>query len=315
MIWATNHKLSTMNPLQNYFLALNGKTYGPYPASQFAEMMANGTINYNALVCLEGSDQWKPVGTCTQELGLPAPQPRVVSTPLSARQTEPETPPPHARGKGREPLQLKGLRIATLLGALGLFFLPWLELQCSGKSMLYQSGYHTIVCASAPSPEMAKLGETMGAPSGASMDETKLKEATEDTETAWLVGVCALLILVALCLCFSKAVVISGLAAMLATLALGVQLLIGFPLETKMEKEFEKESSSKEAAASTNPMSSLLNMIKGASDAKSAAPEPAAVRSEMEKSMMPKIVYHPWLWAEFALLGLFVILSFLNIKV
>lgn len=301
-----------MDTMQNYFLALNGKTYGPYPASQFAEMMANGTINYNSLVCLEGSDQWRPVGTCCQELGLPAPIPRVVATPQTVRQSEPEGSMPRTRQKGREPLQLKGLRIATLLGALGLFFLPWIELRCSGKSMIYQSGYHTIVCASAPSAEMAELGASMGSPSEAKMDEAKLKEATKDTETAWLVGVCGLLIVLALGLCFSSAVAMSGLTAMLAALALGVQLLIGFPLETKMEKEFKGDGTS----ATGNPLGDLL---KGSSDAKSTPPDAAAAENAIQKgmmsTMMPKIVYHPWLWAEFALLGLFVILSFLNIKV
>lgn len=40
---------------------------------------------------------------------------------------------------------LRGIKLSSALGALALFFLPWIDIQCSGKSVATQTGLQAIV--------------------------------------------------------------------------------------------------------------------------------------------------------------------------
>ncbi len=64
---------------------------------------------------------------------------------------------------------IQKLNIGTTLAVLVLFFLPWIDIQCSQKSFATQTGIQTIYGGGSPSEEMKAFaggGEQPGGPSG-----------------------------------------------------------------------------------------------------------------------------------------------------
>ncbi len=51
---------------------------------------------------------------------------------------------------------LRGIKLTTALAAFALFFMPWLDIRCSGESLATQTGIQTITGKSSPTKETSK---------------------------------------------------------------------------------------------------------------------------------------------------------------
>ena len=188
-------------------------------------------------------------------------------------------------------LLCKKINLATLLGALVIFFLPWLDMQCNGNSMVTQTGFQAVSGGGTLSEEMKNLANLGGDKSKDSDGEAKDKNpvaalAKNDRPSqAWLAA--GALLLIALALILAVRAVLSANAndlspiALLATMALGfvaLQLLLGFPLEATAKQALA--ASQNGDAAKDTPFASL-----GA----------AMVRIQ--------VIRQPWIWAELAFLA------------
>jgi hypothetical protein len=179
----------------------------------------------------------------------------------------------------------KKINLATLLGALVIFFLPWLDMQCNGNSMVTQTGFQSVHGGGTLSEEMENLAGMGGNKDSAQKDSAKAFSEDDRPSPAWLAAGALLLIGFALILAVrgvmnAQANDLSAIA-LLATMALGfvaLQLLLGFPLETTARQALAEAQNSD--AGKNNPFAGL-----GA----------AMVRIQ--------VIRQPVIWAELALLA------------
>lgn len=151
----------------------------------------------------------------------------------------------------------KKIRLGSSLAALFLFALPWLDIQCSEKSMATQTGFQVIYGGGSASEEMNALG-----------DESKTKSDTKSPDSMGyspLIGLA--LISVIASVWFSYLALFRGsnpaerYSAILPAIALGLillQLMMGFPAKKKII-EAMSEGSSKSHSSKTmdDPFSGL----------------------------------------------------------
>ncbi len=164
--------------------------------------------------------------------------------------TNPDEQAPETRPSGGLPLVFQKLNLFTALAALVLFFLPWIDIQCSGTSMATQSGVQVIYGGGSPSQEMKDLDEKGGESEGESMG------------FAPLVGLALIAVIGAVVAAFaairSAAPVRGNLPGVLCAVALGliaVQMTFGFPVKRKLGEEFSKEQKTEQRA--DDPFSGL----------------------------------------------------------
>jgi hypothetical protein len=70
-------------------------------------------------------------------------------------------------------LLLQKINLVTSLAALILFFLPWIDIQCSGKSMATQTGIQTIYGGASPAQDMEAFEKAgRGRRNGGSSDDS-----------------------------------------------------------------------------------------------------------------------------------------------
>ena len=96
-----------------------GNEQGPYTQQALQGFFVSGHINAETMVWTEGYDQWYPAGQIDGLLPTPAPL-----TGAASMQTT-------ANNDSSAPNWLLNVNLVTCIGALVLFFLPWLELRCS----------------------------------------------------------------------------------------------------------------------------------------------------------------------------------------
>ncbi len=180
----------------------------------------------------------------------------------------------------------KKLNLASLLGALVVFLLPWLDMQCNGRSMVTQTGLQTIHGGGSLSAEMQSLAEMGGGETSGKSNRSGFSE-DDRPSAAFLAAGSLLLILLALFMAvrsaMSPASVDPAHVALLATLALGLfgmQMLFGFPLETTAQQAMTEAQAGADKTGIDNPFAGL-----GA----------AMVRIQ--------VIRQPWLWLELALLA------------
>ncbi|MDA0765221.1 MAG: hypothetical protein O3A87_08365 [Verrucomicrobia bacterium] len=145
---------------------------------------------------------------------------------------------------------MKKLNLGTTLAALCLFFLPWLDFQCSGKSMMTQSGLQVISGGGTPSAEFEDLAGSSG----------KSKMDEEERRMSPIVGIVFLDLLLAFVLSIAAlrvadhrwSSVVQGLCAG-ALLLLALQMAIGFPAAEAMQ-----ESLHRGGGREANPESALV---------------------------------------------------------
>ena len=146
---------------------------------------------------------------------------------------------------GGLPLVLQKINLVTALAALVLFFLPWIDIQCSGTSMATQSGVQIIYGGGSPSQEMKDMGE-------------KDQDGGSDSESmgyAPLVGLAFLAVIGAVVAAFAairSAEPGSGnLPGVLCAVALGLialQMSLGFPVKKKLGEELSAQGQAEHRA-------------------------------------------------------------------
>ena len=136
---------------------------------------------------------------------------------------------PETGDAGGLPLVLQKINLVTALAALVLFFLPWIDIQCSGTSMATQSGVQIIYGGGSPSQEMKDLD---GKDGSGKEDQSK----QESMGFAPLVGLALLAVVGAVVAAFAairSPAPRGNLPGILCAVALGLialQMSIGFPM-------------------------------------------------------------------------------------
>ena len=137
---------------------------------------------------------------------------------------------------------LKKIKLGSSLAALILFAFPWLDLQCSEKSLATQSGLQVIYGGGSPSEELEAMG-----------DHNARSEAANSSESmglAPLVGLAFIAVIGAVA--FStlslfrgseRADLFASILPAAALLLLLAQLMTGFPAKKKILEEMSENSS------------------------------------------------------------------------
>ncbi len=129
--------------------------------------------------------------------------------------------------KRTDPMIAK-LNLATTLAALLLFFLPWIDIQCSNQRLATQTGIQTIYGGGSPA------------------NEAEVKAVVKDEESlgasVW-VGIALLAVMGAVVAAFmalsgaqGRAANAVGVCCAIALAALAIQAMAGFPVQTKVER-------------------------------------------------------------------------------
>lgn len=136
------------------------------------------------------------------------------------------------------------VNFVSFVAALGFFCLPWLDFQCSGKSKITQSGFQTVTGG-------GSLGEEVKLKFGDRGDD----ESQESFDAALYVAVALGCIVLGLLLAFigllgggPPSPALPSLAAM-ALMLIGLQMKLGFPMEQKIVKSYQRDGVKGEAAA------------------------------------------------------------------
>jgi len=136
------------------------------------------------------------------------------------------------------------LNIASTFAALVLFFLPWIDIQCSNKTIATQSGVQTIYGGSTISKELEGFA-----------DKGKMRNTTSNKEESMgvsiLVGVAFTAVIAAFCaalLAFRGMPGVSshavGILCAAALVSISLQLMIGFPVREKLSEDMAKPAKS-----------------------------------------------------------------------
>jgi hypothetical protein len=151
---------------------------------------------------------------------------------------------------------IQKLNIGTTLAALVLFFLPWIDLRCSDKSLATQTGIQTIYGGGTPSADMAALENGQGAKSAG-------EKKDESMGYSPLVAIALLAVIGAVVAAFvslrsADDLAHGNLVGILCAVALGLlalQMMIGFPAKKKLEESMAQGT--KQQAPSNDPMAKV----------------------------------------------------------
>ena len=175
------------------------------------------------------------------------------------------------------------LNFVSFAAALGFFFLPWLDFQCSGKSMVTQSGIQTV-----------SGGGSLGADMKSMAESEKNDENQDGLGVALFAAVALGCVALGLLLAFIALLgggppspALPALAAV-ALILIGLQMKLGFPMEKKIAESFQKPGEDeKNTIADVSKLYAQMNM---------------------------RIIYRPWIYAELASLFLPIGVAFFVMK-
>jgi hypothetical protein len=155
----------------------------------------------------------------------------------------------------------KKIRLGSSIAALFLFALPWMDIQCSEKSMATQTGFQAIYGGGSASEEMKAMGDD-SKKKGTSTSKSKSPDSMGYSP---LIGLA--LISVVAAAWFSYLALFRGsdraerYSAILPAIALGLvllQLMMGFPAKKKIiEAMSEGASKSQTSKTTDDPFSGL----------------------------------------------------------
>lgn len=318
----------------SYYLALNGAPNGPHRAAGVLELLQQGAIQGTTLICREGGAAWVPVAEMEVALRLeampaaPAPAPVYASRIPPVPQAQPLPSPmpqntiPVATGYGsggsgyspagrhqrdeyaappaeRVPADVtRPIRFVTLLGALALFFLPWLELRCASVKTITQTGLQTVM--SGYSVDEALVNVIKMAPKNAGRQDIIDAQAAQlegdlakerfssEVGCAWFAGGAMFCVVIGLGSALGRSGRQSaGIMSLLALVCLGAQMLSDFPLQQQTE---EKLKEVKKAGGTPPQQEMMMRMFTGGE--------------------MLQTAYTPWFYTELGLLGLTAFIGF-----
>jgi hypothetical protein len=140
------------------------------------------------------------------------------------------------------PLVLQKINLVTALAALILFFLPWIDIQCSGRSMATQTGIQTIYGGGSPAQDMEAFEKESGGKRGGGSNDKSMGLAP-------LVALALLAVIGAVVSAF-LAIRYAGesynhLTGILCAVALGLlalQMMIGFPVKKNLGEQVAAQS-------------------------------------------------------------------------
>ena len=141
------------------------------------------------------------------------------------------------------------LNLASTLAALVCFFLPWLDVQCSGKSMATQSGVQAAIGMTSAGDATKAIAEQQkrGMPPGLEPASPGEQQAKSGTKFALLTTLSLVALLLALgasiMVLKGDARVTSNIVGILCAASLGaiiMQMLVGFPLESDMAERMKE---------------------------------------------------------------------------
>ena len=140
----------------------------------------------------------------------------------------------------------KPVSILSLVAALGLFFLPWMELECSGMSMASQTGVQAltgeVVMGSDIENTMNNIGNEFGQAMGAEQMSEKAEPKSDYVDKAIYILIAAVVIVIAIVLCALGQFTIGGIFGAVAGLLLIMQIAAGFPVKKEaLESQKNKE--------------------------------------------------------------------------
>jgi hypothetical protein len=225
----------TPNTMELY-LHQNGEQVGPYTVDQITSMIQSGALTRDDIVWHEGLSEWQPLHTIFDIDTTPVPR-----APIPRTQTQTTV--------SKEPKALfKKIRVGTVLAALILFALPWIDVQCSEKTMLTQTGFQVIYGGGSITEEMESM--RFGEPGAAK------KSTSEDSMgVAPLVAIALLCVIAAVALSIialfrnnPKAERYSSILPAVALVLLLLQMMIGFPAKKKILEEMSEKPPQSESA-------------------------------------------------------------------
>lgn len=160
---------------------------------------------------------------------------------------------------------IQKINIASSIAALVLFFIPWLDIQCSNHSVATQSGLQTIYGGMSPSKEMSEMARS---------ESKKGKSSSKDDSAgiSILVAVAFLAVagaVVASFLIFKGASGVHpqapGILCAAALACIAAQMATGFPVTDMMKEGMRKESGGRPdedalAAASAGMASAMIQV-------------------------------------------------------
>jgi len=240
-----------------------------------------GTLTRDTLICEEGAAAWTPLKDYESTL----------------RSALPPVPPPGYGASTPRPAQqpvvvttsedgTKILRMGTLVAALILFFLPWMEVSCAGQKFITQNGVQSVLNKFSPADHLKELGGMAEMHESTRLKGTKDGDFGDEAGYSILAGVALFTVVAALGTGLGRnSRQTCGLLAAIALACLGIQAMIGFPLKSAAAKMMDE-------AMKNNP-------------ARSPGME---AQEEMAKAMFGKMFsvnvdYTPWFYGELVLLG------------
>ncbi len=275
------------DPATKFYLVINGAPQGPYNAGMVMNLWQQKSVDAATLICAEGGAAWVPLQE--MEPVLRAVAPPVAPVGYGGAPTTGTAPRPSQPAAVQQLEILKDgdntrtLRLSTLAAALVLFCLPWLELKCAGQRLAYQSGVQTVRNRLSPDGDMLEMAKMGGGHVGKT-DALDEKEFGEKAGASYLTAGALLCLVIAFAVAIgASGRAASGVMAGLALALLGLQAVVGFPLQAAVEKEMNQVD------RSMAPMGSHG----GGED----------MGREIISGMMPRVSFSPWFYAELVLLG------------
>ena len=138
---------------------------------------------------------------------------------------------------------IQKLNIGTTLAALVLFFLPWIDIQCSQKSIATQTGIQTIYGGGSPSEDIKTFAEKNG--------QMKSGDGKNDESMGYspLVALALLAVLGAVFMSFKalrskdeQKTNLVGILCATALVLISAQMMIGFPVKKNLGKSMAESS-------------------------------------------------------------------------
>ena len=144
------------------------------------------------------------------------------------------------------------LRVGASLAAFVLFFLPWVDIQCSQQRMATQTGVQVIYGGGSPVAGVQKSEKAMSPKMnsqnfGKQPSSRKFTSQNDSAGFSVLLAVAFLLTIISVAASFigfirpwTNAEPISAMLPGLTLALILIQLAIGFPVESKLEEEFSR---------------------------------------------------------------------------
>lgn len=153
---------------------------------------------------------------------------------------------------------IQKLHIGTTLAALVLFFLPWIDIQCSQNSFATQTGIQTIYGGGSPSKEIKSFID----------EDRQMKSGDEKKgdESAGYSPLVALALLAVICAVFVSFKALRsndesqnrlvGIFCATALILISAQMMMGFPVKESLGKSMAEASKANASDASMKEFSS-----------------------------------------------------------